>query len=94
MRKILMMGAGLAMAGCGTPAALTGQGGATSVAYDGLAPAAQCQVWRAFNGVEICRGQAVVIQAADAAEVPALLHDRSPQVVGEEAHDAVLDGAS
>lgn len=97
----------LLLAGCAIPPAVSI---ATSTAADGVllastgktgmdhglsfASGRDCAVWRAFDGIEICKDAPEVIQAAAAAEVPALVAEQPAEVVGEEHHHVVLDGRS
>lgn len=96
--KTLMIVAGLCavLGGCAGPAAAEGvwlvsaeldQGAAFALGRD-------CAVWQSAEGLEVCAGDHDVIQAAAAAEVPALAPEQPAEVVGEEAHHLVLEGRS
>lgn len=90
--KVLMVAAVFCgvLAGCAAvPPASTGTDDGIS-----FASGRDCAVWRASDGLEICRDDHEVIQSAAAARVPALAPEQPAEVVGEEGHDLVLDGRS
>lgn len=102
MVKLLVLGAGLVMAGCAaSPGDIAAAHAETALpvvraAEIATLPAERhgCTAWITRDGVAVCREAAALFQAADAAEVPALAPERPQEIVGEEKHQLVLDGAS
>lgn len=100
--KALMIAAGFCGVLVGCTAVPPAVGIAASTAADGVLLAStgsfssgqDCAVWRTLDGLEICKDDHEVVQAAAAAEVPALGPEQPAEVVGEEHHEMVLDGRS
>jgi hypothetical protein len=84
--QLVMLGMVVAVSACAAPPS---QMSATPASSRN-----DCLVWVSASGVPVCRHAALVIQAADAAEVPALIPESPQEVVGEERPNLVLDGAS
>lgn len=106
MRALLVLGMGIALAGCGFPPAVTvagyvadgilvaGTGKTSSDHAFSMLAGEDCAVWRAFKGNLVCEDRAFVMQASDAAQVPSLGEETPQQIIGDEKHELVLDGAS
>ncbi|MBC7906716.1 MAG: hypothetical protein H7Y60_08225 [Rhodospirillaceae bacterium] len=88
------MGFAIALSGCAAPSETTTFAASFVTPGVTLASAQGCATLQVKYGLAVCKDDVALVQSAGAREVPALDIERPQEIVGHEAHHAVLDGAS
>lgn len=92
MKALWIIGFALALSGCAAAPETTIVTSSSFVPT--LASSHGCAPLRLAGGLAVCKDDVAAVQAAGAREVPALEIEHPQEIVGHEAHHAVLDGAS
>lgn len=98
MKALWMIGFAIALSSCAAPAPevsiATTSGFVVPTQGATLAAGRDCATWQVSGGLAVCKDDVAAVQAAGARAVPALAVEHPAEIVGTEAHHAVLDGAS